>query len=250
MHFSHCFCNFPSFSLQDGKQRKKCSLMNGNLCTWKHQIIHPIRATSINVSLAFLLLCRFLPVLASLSFVCATTSGEEREKYLSVSGFWWQKEICDDVHLNKQLNEAELFASRVFFSFDFLAVSAVDEIKRCQLKKSNENSHVDHACCGWFDSIKLPIKRCLQINHLLIADWAIKLFDNLNKNENYRQYASLRLNLNNCLHCWTSTLQFPPDKNVFKCKTNSPSQCLLKNGLAPEYFYLFLEINISWLSEY
>lgn len=245
MHFSHCFCNFPSFSLQDGKQRKKCSLMNGNLCTWKHQIIHPIRATSINVSLAFLLLCRFLHEL------CLRNDDRRRTRKISF-GEWL---LMAERNLRRRSSQQTIkwggaLCESGFFSFDFLAVSAVDEIKRCQLKKSNENSHVDHACCGWFDSIKLPIKRCLQIDHLLIADWAIKLFDNLNKNENYRQYASLRLNLNNCLHCWTSTLQFPPDKNVFKCKTNSPSQCLLKNGLAPESFYLFLEINISWLSEY
>lgn len=95
MHFTHCFCNFPSFS----RWRKKFSLMNGNLCTWEHQIIHPIRAVGKNVYfLLFLITSSSLWVL----FV--------QEKKISF-GEWllMADEICDDVCINKQSNEAEHF---------------------------------------------------------------------------------------------------------------------------------------------
>jgi hypothetical protein len=74
--------------------------MNGNLCTWKHQIIHPIRAVSINVY--FFLLPR------RRSELCLYESFGE---WLLMAD-----EICDDIHLNKQLNEAERFAFTYFRS--------------------------------------------------------------------------------------------------------------------------------------
>lgn len=43
------------------------------------------------------------------AFCVAEHCLKREEKNRSVSGFWWQKEICDDIHLNKQLNEAERF---------------------------------------------------------------------------------------------------------------------------------------------
>lgn len=51
-------------------------------------------------------------------FFLVTSSPTEKRirERRSVSGFWWLKEICDDIHLSKQLNEAERF--KIFFFFE------------------------------------------------------------------------------------------------------------------------------------
>lgn len=137
-HYFSFLYNFPSCGSQLPGHLKaqficnsvivSCSfcLMNGNLCTWKHQIIHPIRATSINASFAF----KFPFRRRRRRFVVVAM--EREEKFLSVSRFWWQQEICDDVHLIKQLNKAERFNIREDVSWDDLPIKllATAELRR------------------------------------------------------------------------------------------------------------------------
>lgn len=49
---------------------------------------------------------RFFAFLLLRRFLCASFFLQQRRKK-SFGGFWWQKEICDDVHLIKQLSKAE-----------------------------------------------------------------------------------------------------------------------------------------------
>lgn len=203
--------------------RKKFSLMNGNLCTWEHQIIHPIRATSIN---AFLVTS---PVFASLTFVRT-----RREKNLSVNGFWWQQEICDDVHLNKQLNEAGLFM--MFLLQTFLSLMSLPV-------KTNHES-ITHHLIGFWDVF---LKRFEKLITVLLRKIITRALDNPNKSKKLSAICITSPNLTDCLHCWTSTLQFPPDKNAWMRNKFLCARCLLKSWWR-QRTYLFEKR--SWLSEY
>lgn len=82
--------------LQRERWKAECNLMNGNLCTWRHQIIHPIRANSTN---AF--------------------SRRKKKKIFRWTSFDGSEEICDDERLSKQLNWGGAFHDG-FFLFLFV----------------------------------------------------------------------------------------------------------------------------------
>lgn len=130
-------------------------LMNGNLCTWKHQIIHPIRATSINASFAF----KFLLRRRRRRFVVVAVKREE--KFLSVSRFWWQQEICDDVHLIKQLNKAERFNVREDVSWDDLPIKPLSQTAELRWLAAQIT------CCRTQCKLITPIKPAIGNMHRL-----------------------------------------------------------------------------------
>lgn len=161
MQFSHCFLQFLP---------NEWKFMHV-----KHQIIHPIRATSINASFAF----KFLLRRRRRRFVVVAVKREE--KFLSVSRFWWQQEICDDVHLIKQLNKAERFNEREDVSWDDLPIKP---LAKCGITTTRSTNHLLlHRCTRTQCKLITPIKPAICI---------------------------ASPNLSDCLHRWTSTLQFPP----------------------------------------
>lgn len=91
---------FAIFLLKKDGKIKEIQFMNGNLCTWKHQIIHPIRATSINV----------FPLITLPSFSGPhhwALFAHERRSIFRWEAFDGRNKNCDEVRLSKELNEAE-----------------------------------------------------------------------------------------------------------------------------------------------